>query len=214
MKHKSFVYGLLFIAIFVHQNKSLGQTVLSFSVNQPPTPLTIDAGSNLQIVVGSTVQLGGAPTASGGFGNYQYAWDNAEYLNDASIANPTASGLTAPTTFTLTVTDSAGLCVKQAQVLVLVDIITGISGIPNGSKLVLFNPNPFFDFVQIEASSGLFKVSLHSATGQLLFVGDNLNSAKQIRIETAQLPEGIYIVSAELNDGTIQYKKLCKTATN
>jgi hypothetical protein len=212
MKHKSFVYGLLFIAIFVHQNKSLGQTVLSFSVNQPPTPLTIDAGSNLQVAVGSTVQLGGAPTASGGYGNYQYAWDNAEYLNDASIANPTASGLTATTTFTLTVSDSAGICVKQAQVLV--DVITGLSEMQNGSNSVRFNPNPFFDFVQIEASTSLYKISLHSVTGQLLFVGDNLNAAKQFRIETAQLPEGIYVVSAELNDGTIQYKKLCKTATN
>jgi hypothetical protein len=212
MKHKSFVYGLLFIAIFVHQNKSLGQTVLSFSVNQPPTPLTIDAGSNLQVAVGSTVQLGGAPTASGGYGNYKYAWDNAEYLNDASIANPTASGLTATTTFTLTVSDSAGICVKQAQVLV--DVITGLSEMQNGSNSVRFNPNPFFDFVQIEASTSLYKISLHSVTGQLLFVGDNLNAAKQFRIETAQLPEGIYVVSAELNDGTIQYKKLCKTATN
>lgn len=212
MKHKSIVYGLLFIAVLMHQNKSLGQTVLSFAVNQPQTPLTIDAGSNLQLVAGGTIQLGGNPTASGGYGNYLYAWDNAGYLNDASIANPTASGLTAPTIFTLTVTDSAGICVKQAQVLV--DVITGLSELQNGSKFVRFNPNPFFDFFLIEASSALYKVSLHSLTGQILFVGDNLNATKEIRIETGHLPEGIYLVSAELNDGTIQYKKLCKTATN
>jgi hypothetical protein len=102
--------------------------------------------------------------------------------------------------------------VKQAQVLV--DVITGLSEMQNGSNSVRFNPNPFFDFVQIEASTSLYKISLHSVTGQLLFVGDNLNAAKQFRIETAHLLEGIYIVSAELNDGTIQYKKLCKTATN
>ncbi len=188
------------------------QTNITFSIQQPPTPLVIDAGSNQQITEGTSVQLGGNPTASGGYGSYIYAWDNSAYLNDASLANPTVSGLTSSTSFTLTVTDSAGICVKQAQVLV--DVIIGLSELQNGSKFVLFNPNPFFDFVQIEASSALYKVSLHSVTGQLLFVGEDLKSAKQIRIETGHLPEGIYIVSAELNDGTIQYKKLCKTATN
>jgi hypothetical protein len=174
--------------------------------------LLIDAGSNQEITAGNSVQLGGNPTASGGYGSYTYNWDNSAYLNDASLANPTVSGLTSTTTFTLTVTDSAGICVKQAQVLV--DVIIGLSELQNDSKFVRFNPNPFFDFVLIESSSALYKVSLHSVTGQILFVGDNLNATKEIRIETAHLPEGIYIVSAELNDGTIQYKKLCKTATN
>jgi len=200
------------IAVSASLFPAYSQTTLTFNIEQPSSPLFIDPGTNLQLVAGSTVQLGGNPTASGGYGSYTYNWDNSAYLNDASLPNPTVSGLTSTTTFTLTVTDSAGICVKQAQVLV--DVINGLSELQNSSKFVLFNPNPFFDFVQIEASSALFKVSLHSATGQLLFVGEDLKSAIQIRIETGHLPEGIYIVSAELNDGTIQYKKLCKTATN
>jgi hypothetical protein len=203
---------LVGISVSASLYPAFSQTTITFNVEQPNSPLLIDAGSSQQLIAGNSVQLGGNPTASGGYGSYTYNWDNSAYLNDASLANPTASGLTASTTFTLTVTDSAGICVKQAQVLV--DVITGLSELQNDSKFVRFNPNPFFDFVLIEASSALFKVSLHSVTGQLLFVGDNLNATKEIRIETAQLPEGIYIVSAELNDGTIQYKKLCKTATN
>jgi hypothetical protein len=203
---------LVGIAVSASLFPAYSQTTLAFNIEQPSSPLVIDAGSNQQITEGTSVQLGGNPTASGGYGSYIYAWDNSAYLNDASLANPTVSGLTSSTSFTLTVTDSAGICVKQAQVLV--DVIIGLSELQNGSKFVLFNPNPFFDFVQIEASSALYKVSLHSVTGQLLFVGEDLKSAKQIRIETGHLPEGIYIVSAELNDGTIQYKKLCKTATN
>jgi hypothetical protein len=203
---------LVGIAVSASLYPAFSQTTITFNIEQPNSPLLIDAGSNQQITAGNSVQLGGTPTASGGYGSYTYNWDNSAYLNDASLANPTATGLTAPTTFTLTVSDSAGICVKQAQVLV--DVITGLSEMQNGSNSVRFNPNPFFDFVQIEASTSLYKISLHSVTGQLLFVGDNLNAAKQFRIETAQLPEGIYVVSAELNDGTIQYKKLCKTATN
>jgi len=203
---------LVGIAVLASLYPAYSQTTITFNIQQPNTPLLIDAGTSQQLTVGNSVQLGGNPTAIGGYGSYTYNWDNSVFLNDASLPNPTVSGLTGTTTFTLTVTDSAGICVKQAQVLV--DVITGLSELQNGSKFVRFNPNPFFDFVQIEASSALFKVSLHSVTGQLLFVGEDLKSAKQIRIETAQLPEGIYIISAELNDGTIQYKKLCKTATN
>jgi hypothetical protein len=203
---------LLGISVSSSLYPAFSQTTITFNVEQPSSPLLIDAGSNQEITAGNSVQLGGNPTASGGYGSYTYNWDNSAYLNDASLANPTVSGLTSTTTFTLTVTDSAGICVKQAQVLV--DVIIGLSELQNDSKFVRFNPNPFFDFVLIEASSALYKVSLHSVTGQILFVGDNLNATKEIRIETAHLPEGIYIVSAELNDGTIQYKKLCKTATN
>ena len=203
---------LVGISVSASLYPAFSQTTIIFNVEQPNSPLLIDAGSNQQITAGNSVQLGGNPTASGGYGSYTYNWDNSAYLNDASLANPTVSGLTSSTTFTLTVTDSAGFCVKQAQVLV--DVVIGLQELQNDSKFVRFNPNPFFDFVLIEASSALFKVSLHSITGQLLFVGDNLNATKEIRLETGHLPEGIYIVSAELNDGTIQYKKLCKTATN
>lgn len=203
---------LLGISVSSSLYPAFSQTTITFNVEQPSSPLLINAGSNQEITAGNSVQLGGNPTASGGYGSYTYNWDNSAYLNDASLANPTVSGLTSTTTFTLTVTDSAGICVKQAQVLV--DVIIGLSELQNDSKFVRFNPNPFFDFVLIESSSALYKVSLHSVTGQILFVGDNLNATKEIRIETAHLPEGIYIVSAELNDGTIQYKKLCKTATN
>ena len=203
---------LVGISVSASLYPAFSQTTITFNVEQPNSPLVIDAGSNQQITAGNSVQLGGNPTASGGYGSYTYNWDNSAYLNDASLANPTVSGLTSSTTFTLTVTDSAGFCVKQAQVLV--DVVIGLQELQNDSKFVRFNPNPFFDFVLIEASSALFKVSLHSITGQILFVGDNLNATKEIRLETGHLPEGIYIVSAELNDGTIQYKKLCKTATN
>jgi uncharacterized repeat protein (TIGR01451 family) len=51
------------------------------------------------------VQIGGAPTGSGGTPGYTYSWTPVAGLDDASIANPTAS---AANTYTVNVTDSNG----------------------------------------------------------------------------------------------------------
>ena len=51
------------------------------------------------------VQIGGAPTASGGAPDYEYNWTPSTGLNNTSIANPTASPTTT-TTYTVTITDA------------------------------------------------------------------------------------------------------------
>jgi hypothetical protein len=211
-KNRRFTILIAAFLILLQHKPVFGQSTLLFHVNQPQSPLLVDAGGSLQLIEGGAVQLGGNPTASGGYGNYQYAWDNAEYLNDASIANPTASGLTSATTFTLSVSDSAGVCVKQAQVVV--DVIASLPNYNTSSNNLSINPNPFFDFIQLDASQPLLNVSLCSITGQSLIVSQNLNASQNIRIETSHLPEGIYLVCATYVNGTQQFKKLCKTATH
>src|SRR5262249_30702607 len=67
----------------------------------------VDAGADQAICGGSSIMLGGAPTASGGSGSYTYEWSPATGLNDAHIANPTASP-SSTTEYTLVVTDSKG----------------------------------------------------------------------------------------------------------
>jgi len=62
--------------------------------------------------------IGGTPTASGGTPLYTYSWTPTTGLNDASIANPTASpAVTTP--YTVTVTDSKG-CTDSDDVTVTV----------------------------------------------------------------------------------------------
>ena len=78
--------------------------------------LTADAGTNKEICIGSSTAMGGAPTASGGDGNYTYTWTPATGLNDASAANPIANPA-ATTTYTVVVTDGAG-CSASASVTV------------------------------------------------------------------------------------------------
>ena len=73
------------------------------------TLLVVNAGEDKTICHpnnGGEVQIGGDPTASGGTPPYTYNWAPADSLDDASVANPTATPTTT-TTYTVTVTDSS-----------------------------------------------------------------------------------------------------------
>ena len=76
-----------------------------------------DAGPNVSTCSGVGVGIGGSPTGSGSSG-YSYAWTPAGSLNNAGIANPTASPTTS-TTYTVVVTDAGG-CSASDQVNVTV----------------------------------------------------------------------------------------------
>ncbi len=72
-------------------------------VNTPV--ITVDAGPNQTISAGNSTGIGGAPTGSGGTPAYTYSWTPTTGLDDATLANPTASP-TSSTTYTVVVTDS------------------------------------------------------------------------------------------------------------
>jgi len=82
-------------------------------VNERPTA---NAGADTEIIEGGSVVIGGSPTASGGTAPYTYSWTPTTGLNNAGIANPTASP-SVTTTYTVTVTDSNG-CTDDADVTV------------------------------------------------------------------------------------------------
>ena len=69
--------------------------------------LLADAGENKNISPGGSIQIGGNPTASGGTAPYTYSWIPIESLDNATITNPTASP-SETTTYTVTVTDGNG----------------------------------------------------------------------------------------------------------
>ncbi len=78
-------------------------------VRSLPNSLTAEAGNggNICAGAGSSIQLGGLPTAVGGTAPYIYTWSPATGLNDPTIANPTASPADS-TTYRVTVTDAKG----------------------------------------------------------------------------------------------------------
>jgi autotransporter-associated beta strand protein len=104
--------------------------------------LAASAGANKITCSGAGVVIGGSPTASGGSGSgYTYSWSPATGLNDATLANPTASP-TSTTTYTVTATDSVG-CTAQAMVTVNVDVAPSISSQPANTTVCAGSPAEF-----------------------------------------------------------------------
>ncbi len=99
---------------------SLAQSATDSATVTVASAVVADAGPDKTIASGGSTTLLGA--ASGGVGPYTYSWSPATGLNNASIAQPTASP-TRTTTYTLTVhdslaqsaTDSATVTVASAE---------------------------------------------------------------------------------------------------
>ena len=92
------------------------------------TALVANAGADKNVSPGSPAVIGGSPSASGGNCTYFYSWAPSTGLDDATLANPTASP-TVTTTYTLTVTDS--LSTPEATDSVVVTYVPPASPNPN-----------------------------------------------------------------------------------
>jgi len=196
---------------FLIFNSAIGQTNISFAVQQPQTPLVIDAGEDQIFISGNEYTLGGTPSALGGYGNYIFEWDNAQFLNNPNIANPIATGLSTSTIFTLTVWDSAYTCVKQDQVEIA--LITELKEWDRESEILLIYPNPFSDYIYISSRLPIQNIYLQNLTGQIISKHE-ASSAKQYKIDSNLFSNGIYLISIKLNNGSIKHKKICKTSLN
>lgn len=88
-------------------------------------PCNVDAGTDQSICTGGPVQLGGAPSASGGDGDFIYSWSPIAGLDDPTSPNPMADPAV-PTTYTLTIDDEAG-CTLTDEVIVSIAPIPTIT---------------------------------------------------------------------------------------
>ncbi|MCX6199132.1 MAG: Ig-like domain-containing protein [Bacteroidetes bacterium] len=81
-----------------------------------PNTLQAQAGPDEAICSGlnSCVQIGGLPTAVGGYPPYSFAWSNSGSLTNATSGNPLACPIST-TTYTLTLTDSKGCTATDAE---------------------------------------------------------------------------------------------------
>lgn len=78
---------------------------------------SVDAGSDTTINCGTSITLGGSPTASGGAGGYTYSWTGN--VSSASASNPSATPVTLSTTYMVMVTDSNGCSSGDSVVISL-----------------------------------------------------------------------------------------------
>jgi len=88
---------------------------------------TADAGTNTSVCPGNSTAIGGSPTSTSP--SASYTWSPAATLNNASIANPTASPIV-NTTYTVTVTDVNG-CTNTDQVTVAVSSLPSADAGPD-----------------------------------------------------------------------------------
>ena len=97
------------------------------------TPPTVNAGTASAICAGASVNIGGAPTATGGSGNgtYTYAWTPATGLSSATTANPIANP-TATTTYNLVVTQGGAVCTGSGSVTITVNTPQTLTTTPAG----------------------------------------------------------------------------------
>ncbi len=78
--------------------------------------LQVDAGPPFYTCPGEAITIGGMPTASNGATPYSYDWDMEAFLDDETLANPTAT-VTETTIFTVVVTDANG-CSQIGQTVI------------------------------------------------------------------------------------------------
>ena len=181
------------------------QTTISFSVDQPDSPLSVDAGEDLAYDGETPLILGGEPTASGGFEQYTYLWDNAEFLSDATIPNPEVTSLDASTTFTVSVTDVDGNCIKEDEVFV--DFTLSAIRLER-TDLKAF-PNPFDDQLTIESSEKVTSFTIFDITGRMV-QSETIQKDGEFVISTAHYPSGIYLFEFHFENGLTRNLKLCR----
>lgn len=180
------------------------QTTIIFSVDQPTQPFEIEAGEDQSFNGSDDVILGSTPTAIGGFGDYTYLWDNADFLDDATSANPQVTNISGAVTFLVTVTDSETECIKVDEVFV--DYVVGI----DDHHAVDFKiyPNPFNDNFILETAQPLEQLVILEVTGQV--IETHLILSNRTMIKTSHLSNGFYFVKLIQRNGLTNQLKLCK----
>ncbi|GAB3203366.1 hypothetical protein ABID22_000874 [Pontibacter aydingkolensis] len=189
------VYMLIICALFC-TSQAGAQSVLTFSVKQPP-PLLIDAGADVRIEKGEKVRLGGALPVSGGAGPYTYIWSPSKGLDRADIPNPTASP-DSTTTYTLTVSDQAG-CSQATAVTVTVNEVTGLEDLADQFGLtVVPNPNRgrFLVSTTREVGKGLVLLEVFDPVGRLVYreTVKGYNAMKERIVVLPSSRQGLYIL--------------------
>ena len=124
-------------------------TLLFVSTIVSAQPCQVNAGSDVTICLGQSVQLGGSPTAGVSFGgNPTFDWNNGA----ADVANPTVSP-TSTTTYTVNV--NGGICSSVGDQIVVTVLVPVLAG----AQLTNYQGDPYFVQCVSGGSTGLIFVT-------------------------------------------------------
>lgn len=146
------------------------------------------AGTDQYVVAGTADFLGGAPSASGGSGNYTYSWQPAlTYTPSGSVPNPLVNA--SATVYTLTVTDVVTGCTDSDDIAVHVvsdPYYVVLKKQLDGGHYISYNHKIYFSFEeeyfdQSQGSAGSLSYTIvsdknapvSSAPGLIEVIGDN-----------------------------------------
>ena len=202
MKQLFFAFALV---CFIYSSKA--QSVIQFTVVQKPL-LKADAGKDSTVNKGSQVVLGGTTSATGGSGNYTYAWSPAKGLDKTDIAHPTAT-VNEDISYTLTVNDGLG-CIKTSVVNLKVSMATSIDELTAIYGLRIF-PNPVSDRIYIRTSRAfpdkLLLLELYDTHGRKVY-SRQVNAAATLNqsIELGSFSKGLYLLKFSSSKINHSYK--------
>ena len=160
--------GILIILLLCFSHFGHSQTYIDVYVDQP-APLQVNAGTDTTINEGSTVQLGGTPSAEGGNGGYVYSWSPDSTLDDAETPNPAASPSDS-TTYTLKVTDKRD-CTASDKVNITITSATGFNDDAENPGSFRVYPNPAKNSVYIQPEnyhSDAITITLLNTSGKII----------------------------------------------
>lgn len=112
--------GTYTVTLTVRSNEGCTNTFSkTVTIKSNPAAAALAGKDDTVVCSGSSILLGGSPTASGGKIPYTYNWNPSTFLNNISLPNPTCT----PTTnasYILTITDSFGCQAKDTINITLI----------------------------------------------------------------------------------------------
>jgi len=168
----------------------------SVTVTVSPELIT-DAGDDKVIAQGSSVQIGGNPTANGGSPGaddlgYTYSWTPTSGLDNPNIANPTASPSEA-TTYIVTVTDSNG-CEDTNEMTVMVNFGPGVASVTEDTNGIVQKTGDVITVTVTQAEDGIIAVEGKFSIGDSIIDKPLTKTADRVWTGTYTVAKGDMVV--------------------
>ena len=85
--------------------------------------------------------------------------------------------------------------------------IAGIGTVNDGRKISIY-PLPAADFINVIAEEAITGVDITDISGKIISSGKAANNQKDIKLETATIPAGVYFLRLNFRDGQASYRKI------